>query len=98
MFDENPMHYGSRVMVAEHGFKTVTEGLLSNFDYFQGVLARHGIGLSRKTVALAAANPHIADDLFPTQPEADSHSPKLDTLLADLEHSLRQLTRYIEQT
>lgn len=97
MFDQNPMHFSSRVMVAEHGFKTVTEGLLSNFDYFQTVLARHGIGLSRNTVTLAAANPHIADDLFPTKPEPDNNAPKLDSLLAELEQNLQQLGRSLGQ-
>ena len=46
MFAYNPMHYRSRLAVAEHGFRTVTQGLLANFAYFQRVLGRHGIKLN----------------------------------------------------
>ena len=37
------MYYGSRLMLAEHGFETVTSGLLAHYDYYRQVLKRHGI-------------------------------------------------------
>lgn len=43
MFSYNPMYYGSRLMLAEHGFETVTSGLLARSDYYRQVLKRHGI-------------------------------------------------------
>ena len=45
MFSYNPMYYGSRLMLAEHGFETVTSGLLARSDYYRQVLKRHGIEL-----------------------------------------------------
>ncbi|MCB0162510.1 MAG: hypothetical protein KDD83_30440, partial [Caldilineaceae bacterium] len=37
--------YGSRLSVAEHGFETVTVGLMENAEYFRQVLGRHNIEL-----------------------------------------------------
>lgn len=51
MFSYNPMYYGSRLTVAEHGFESVSEGLLRNFDYFEQTLLRHNIRLRRDVVA-----------------------------------------------
>ncbi len=45
MFSHNPMYFSSRLLLAEHGFSTVTNGLIENFDYYQQVLARHDIEL-----------------------------------------------------
>lgn len=45
MFSYNPMYYGSRLLLAEHGFETVSNGLLENFDYYRHVLMRHGVQL-----------------------------------------------------
>ena len=45
MFSYNPMYYGSRMLLAEHGFETVTTGLMGNYHYYRQVLARHGISL-----------------------------------------------------
>lgn len=50
MFSVNPMHYASRLMVAEHGFSSVTRGLLKHFDYFQHILSRHRIDISQRRV------------------------------------------------
>jgi NTE family protein len=51
MFSYNPMYFGSRLTVAEHGFESVTVGLLDNFEYFQQVLLRHDIQLTKDLVA-----------------------------------------------
>lgn len=45
MFSHNPMHYSGRLSVAQHGFESVTNGLLSNIGYYRSVLARHEIDL-----------------------------------------------------
>lgn len=45
MFSYNPMYYGSRLQLAEHGFETVSRGLLANDEYYRRVLMRHGIEL-----------------------------------------------------
>ena len=51
MFSYNPMYFGSRLTVAEHGFESVTVGLLENFEYFQQILLRHDIELTKDLVA-----------------------------------------------
>jgi predicted acylesterase/phospholipase RssA len=43
MFSHNPMYYNSRLLLAEHGFTTVTKGLIERYDYYEQVLKRHGI-------------------------------------------------------
>lgn len=50
MFSYNMMNYSSRVLIAEHGFNTVREQILSNFSYYKAVLAKHGIEISDKVV------------------------------------------------
>lgn len=45
MFSHNPMYFNSRLLLAEHGFTTVTGGLIENITYYQQVMARHGIEL-----------------------------------------------------
>ena len=45
MFNYNPMYYGSRMLLVEHGFETVTTGLMNDYQYYRQVLARHGITL-----------------------------------------------------
>jgi hypothetical protein len=45
MFSHNPMHYAGRLAVAQHGFESVTRGILNNIDFYRSVLARHAIGL-----------------------------------------------------
>ena len=50
MFSHNPMYFSSRLLLAEHGFTTVTSGLMKNFDYYQQVMARHGIELHTELV------------------------------------------------
>jgi hypothetical protein len=64
MFSFHPMHYRTRLAVAEHGFMTVTRGLLENYDYFSTILARHHIPIARRRVSreLAQMEEH-PDDL-----------------------------------
>ncbi len=45
MFSNNPMYFNSRLLLAEHGFTTVTNGLIENIGHYQQVMARHGIQL-----------------------------------------------------
>jgi hypothetical protein len=63
MFDVNPMYYRSRLAVAEHGFASVTRGLLKDYDYFAQVLARHQIAIGPKRVSreLALLEQHPDD-------------------------------------
>ncbi|MFO7635412.1 MAG: patatin-like phospholipase family protein [Caldilinea sp.] len=50
MFSHNPMYYNSRLLLAEHGFTTVTSGLMERYDYYRQILERHGIELHTELV------------------------------------------------
>ena len=62
MFNYNPMYYGSRMMLAEHGFETVTMGLLARFDYYRSILTRHGIQLRTDLVKRELQMMHSSGD------------------------------------
>ena len=101
MFSYNPMYYGSRLLLAEHGFTTVTTGLLENFDYYRQVLMRHGIELhtdlvTRELQAMHEGGDHnkIVEQII-TAPE--ELGPSLQESLDSLEHSLRRLEDIIVQ-
>lgn len=50
MFFYNIMRYSARLIVARHGFESVTLDLAVDYAYYKQVLARHGIPLSRRLV------------------------------------------------
>ncbi len=62
MFAVNPMHYAMRLMVAEHGFASVTRGLLQHFDHFEQILSRHQIKISQHRVLRELDQINSADD------------------------------------
>ncbi|MGL4649137.1 MAG: patatin-like phospholipase family protein, partial [Caldilineaceae bacterium] len=99
MFSHNPMHYAGRLAVAEHGFESVTAGLLRNIDYYRSVLARHGIALDTdlaraELAALRASNRDTA-----TMEEIIDHAPSrpsLSSAVSHLEVTLQRLTQYLD--
>ena len=50
MFFYNIMRYSARLTVARHGFETVTLELAENYAYYQSMLARYDIPLTRRLV------------------------------------------------
>ncbi len=50
MFFYNIMRYSARLMVARHGFESVTIDLAEDYPHYKQILARHGIPLSRRLV------------------------------------------------
>lgn len=62
MFGFNPMYYGSRLAVAEHGFESVGMGLLNNYDYFYHALLRHNIQLTQDLVSIGLAELRESED------------------------------------
>jgi NTE family protein len=46
----NIMRYSTRLMLARHGFETVTLKLAENYAYFDNLLSRHGIAISERLV------------------------------------------------
>lgn len=50
MFFYNIMRYSARLVVARHGFESVTLDLAADYQQHKAVLARHGIPISRRLV------------------------------------------------
>jgi NTE family protein len=48
MFQTSMMSFASRVEIARHGFQSVTKHLAGEYDHYQAVAKRHGIGISEK--------------------------------------------------
>jgi hypothetical protein len=48
MFQTSMMSFASRVEIARHGFQSVTTHLAGEYDHYQAVTKRHGIGISPK--------------------------------------------------
>jgi NTE family protein len=99
MFSYNPMYYGSRLLLAEHGFETVTTGLLENYNYYRQVLMRHGIQfhtdlVKRELQAMQESgnNPKVVRGVI----EADEEgAPDLERAMCKLEENLKRLDEMI---
>jgi NTE family protein len=50
MFETSIMSFSSRIAIARHGFQSVTYHLLSEYERFQEIWARHGIEISERRV------------------------------------------------
>lgn len=50
MFSNNIMRYSARLMLARHGFESVTINLAQDYPMYKKILARHGIPISRRLV------------------------------------------------
>lgn len=99
MFSYNPMYYGSRLMLAEHGFETVTSGLLAHYDYYRQVLKRHGIEVhtdfvQRELAAMQRSgnNPAVVREVIEAEEEG---MPTLMSSLDRLEANLARLEKSI---
>jgi predicted acylesterase/phospholipase RssA len=99
MFSYNPMYYGSRLMLAEHGFETVTSGLLSHYDYYRQVLKRHGIEVhtdfvQRELAAMQRSgnDPRVVREIIEAEEEG---FPVLASSLDRLEANLARLDKSI---
>ena len=99
MFSYNPMYYGNRLQLAEHGFSTVSVGMLENYDYYHQVLRRHGIELQTNLVTReldvmqkSGNDPKVVRGIIEA---ADEGSPSLQTSMDRLEANLLRLESMI---
>ncbi len=95
MFSYNPMYYGSRLLLAEHGFATVTMGILQHYDYYHQILMRHGIELRTDVIARELSvmqqshnDPKVVKDIMAHAPALE---PGLQQSLDRLEENLKRL-------
>jgi hypothetical protein len=97
MFTYNPMDYRGRLAVAEHGFESVSVGLLQNIHYYRSVLARHDIALHTGLVkaeleALRTHGHHAAEHAALVEETVGAaKAPSLDSALSRLELNLERL-------
>ena len=103
MFSHSPMDYRGRLAVAEHGFESVSTGLLKNIQYYRSVLARHDINLHTDLVkaelrALHAQGHHAANHATIVEETvgAAKVQPRLATALNRLESNLKRLNQAVE--
>ena len=93
----NVMRYSARRIIAEHGFETVALGLAEDYTYFNNVLARHNVPISRKMalaeleeIKKAAYDPEVIKRVL----ERRSYKKKLNgtpSTLKQLNNSLAEL-------
>jgi predicted acylesterase/phospholipase RssA len=99
MFSRSPMHYSGRLAVAQHGFESVTIGLLRNRDYYASVMARHGIRLHTDLLeAELAALQQSGGDFQVVEEVIEPHAghQSLSASMGHLEVRLKRLDQYVE--
>ena len=99
MFFYNVMRYSARLIIARHGFESVTLDLTQEYPRLKAILERHGIPISRRRVIeeltvlqQSGDNPDVMRDILEARPSSPAHAVShlrstltdLDTLLAAL--------------
>ena len=100
MFFHNVLRYSARLLIAHHGFESVTVDLTAEYQRYKTILERHGIHISRRRVikeltAIQASgeNPQIIQDVLEARPLPDDLPlPPV----AQLQRTLNELERTIE--
>ena len=87
--------------VAQHGFESVTTGLMEHYDYFHDVMARHDIQLTRTRVEAELRQiqqgGYNAAAMFVLPPATETNaSGSADTLLTTLERNLQRLSKLLD--
>lgn len=99
MFSYNPMYYGSRLMLAEHGFEAVTIGLLNHYDYYRQVLKRHGIEVHtdfvQRELSVMQRSGNDPDVVRTVIEAKDEGMPSLLTAMDTLEQNLQRFEQTI---
>lgn len=97
----NTMRYSARLIIARHGFETVTLKLAEDYAHYQELLARHGIPINQRLVMNelneireSAYDPAVIRRVLeesPTRNQRNGHNRFVGQLrhtLGDLEHAL----------
>jgi hypothetical protein len=102
----NIMRYSARMIVARHGFETVTLKLAEDYEHMQELLARHGIRISQrlvmeelKEIREADYDPAVVRRVLAMRSAAfrrhsrGRHSGRV----SDLRHTLHELDRMLKR-
>ncbi len=96
----NIMRYSTRLMLARHGFETVTLKLAENYTYFDNLLSRHDIAITQRLVeeeleAIRAADykPSVIQRILERRPVQPKHllTPTVTESLSMLNNTLNEL-------
>lgn len=101
MFFYNIMRYSARLLVAEHGYKSVALDLADRYTEYKEILTRHGLNITRRRIIQKlheAEETHHPETLLSLTPPAEPapvepppHSP-----IDDLKASLDRLTAALD--
>ncbi len=107
MFSNNPMYFSSRLQLAEHGFESVTNGLLENIRFYQQTLQRHGIELHTDLVTRElnaihekSGDPQVINELIAHPQQLRSELARQagnDSTETSLQESLSRLEQNLER-
>jgi hypothetical protein len=103
MFFYNIMRYSARLIVARHGFESVTLNLAKEYAWYKDTLARHGIPISRRLVieelneiANSGFDPRVIRRVLEAKsPRCNTRRRK--TPLCQLDRSLAELELALEK-
>ncbi len=100
MFAENAMRYHTRMTIARHGFETVAQHLLEEYDSYRTLLARHGmrphasrIQQTLEALRLAGSDIQAVRAVLSPVSTLQANSADLADTLAELDRLLDQLAR-----
>ncbi|MCB0116275.1 MAG: hypothetical protein KDD84_19380, partial [Caldilineaceae bacterium] len=98
MFAYDLMDYGSRLRAAQHGFESVTTGLMEHYSYFRDVLARHDIELTHTRVEAELRqlqqNGYNVGAIF--APPSTTAGVSSEASFATLERNLQRLSKLLD--
>lgn len=102
MFFYNIMRYSARLLVAEHGYKSVALDLADRYQEYKEILARHDLTISRRRIIQKlhdAEETHHPETLvgIETTGEPAPAGPSLHTSIDDLKVSLDRLTEALDR-
>ncbi len=96
MFLYNIMRYSARLLVARHGFESVTLDLARDYPYYKEILERHGIPMSRSRVIEELAEiSSSGNDMDTLRRVLEARSPRNGPRRRD--KAMRQLNRTLEE-
>ncbi len=102
MFFYNIMRYSARLLVAEHGYKSVALDLGDRYQEYKDILGRHGLMMSRRRIIQRlqdAEETHHPESLITMETAGESEPPgaNLHASIAELKTSLDRLTEALDR-
>ncbi len=102
MFFYNIMRYSTRLIVARHGFESVTLDLAEDYPRYKEILARHGIEITRRVV-IEELNAIRESDYDPAvirqvleAPSSLNEPRRVSKAVSELDRTLAELERVLE--